>query len=234
MFNALGPEQRHHSGMSPSRAAIVRASSVGWAGVLGAVVLLVALSALGDTPDPHDSSAQTAAYFRDHRADIATGVAIFGVAFALLSVFFAALIVRLWGQPVAATCAGIAAAGTLLLFVGNEVIYETISFRVASDTPASAKPLFLVTIGSVPLLGTTTAVLFASVGYAWRRCALPGRWWSVVSFVAAVAVIPSVVSFADAGFLYPDTQQQVVFTVLMIWTIGTGFLLARDRGRSSA
>jgi hypothetical protein len=47
-------------------------------------------------------------------------------------------------------------------------------------------------------------------------------------------VIPSVVSFADAGFLYPDTQQQVVFTVLMIWTIGTGFLLARDRGRSSA
>jgi hypothetical protein len=222
------------SGAAPSRVTAFRHSGVGWAGVLGAAALLVAFSALGDTPDPHDSSAQTAAYFRGHRTDVATGVAIFGVAFALLSVFFAALLARLRAQPVAAICAGIAAVSTLLLFVVIEVIYETIAFRVASDTPSSAKPLFLVTIAAVPLLGTTSAVLFAATGYAWRRCALPGRLWNVVSFVAAVAVLPSIVSFADAGFLYPDTQQQVVVTVLVIWLVGTGVLLARDRARAGS
>src|SRR3954467_7643248 len=186
--------------MSPSRIAVLRASGSGWAGVLGAITLLDAFSALGDTPDPHDSSTQTAVYFRDHRHDVAVGVAIFAVAFALLSVFFAALVVQLQLEPVAATCAGIAAVSTLMLFVGDQVMSETIAFRVASDTPASAKPLFLVTIATVPLLGMTTAVLFASVGHAWRRVVLPGRWWSVLSLVAALAVFPSVVSFADAGF----------------------------------
>jgi glucan phosphoethanolaminetransferase (alkaline phosphatase superfamily) len=220
--------------MSPLRIAGLRASGAGWAGALGAITLLVAFSALGDTPDPHDSSAQTAVYFQDHRHDVAVGVAIFAVAFALLSVFFAALVVQLRLQPVAATCAGIAAVSTLLLFVLDQVMYETIAFRVASDTPASAKPLFLVTIASVPLLGMTTAVLFASVGYAWRRCALPGRWWSVVSLLAALAVVPSIVSFADAGFFYPDTQQQVVATVLVIWLIGTGVLLAGARRRPTS
>jgi hypothetical protein len=55
-----------------------------------------------------------------------------------------------------------------------------------------------------------------------------------MSFVAAVAVLPSIVSFADAGFLYPDTQQQVVVTVLVIWLVGTGVLLARDRARAGS
>jgi hypothetical protein len=41
-------------------------------------------------------------------------------------------------------------------------------------------------------------------------------------------------SFADAGFFYPDTQQQVVVTVLAIWLIGTGVLLARDRARTAS
>ena len=217
------------AGMPASRAAVVRASSVGWAGVLGAIALLLAFSAVGDTPDPHNSSAQTATYFRDHRSDVAVGVAIFAVAFALLSVFFAGLLASLRSELLAVTCAGIAAVSTLVLLTGIEVIYETIAFRVATDTPASAKPLFLVTIATVPLLGATTAVVFASVGYAWRRSALPGRWWSVVSFIAAVAVLPSIVSFAGAGFFYPDTQQQVVVTVLVLWLVGTGILLARAR-----
>jgi hypothetical protein len=197
----------------------------GIAGLVGVVLALAGLSALGDTPDPHDAAAPTAAYFVEHRESIFTSTTLVALAGIAIIVFLAVLNTRLTdaiARPIAFT-AGI---GIVALLELNELIYATLSYSIGRDSPSTAKSLFAMTIVASVVLSAFVALLLGTV--ALRRGSLP-RWFSYASAAGAVLVVPGLVSFGDTGLLYPDVQQQVVAQVFLLWLVVAAIVIWRSR-----
>jgi hypothetical protein len=226
-----GPRSADADGARPRRG---QRPLFGWAGVGAAVVLTVSLSALGDTPDPHDTGVETASYFADHRSGALLSVALFAPAAILLAWFLAGTSSALLraGRRAAGVLTAVSGGLVLALLAGNAVVYEALALYVATDAPGAAKPLFVATIAMVPVLGPIVGLVLLTIGIgSWPRRLLP-RWWSGVSLLAGVALLPAAGAVADSGFLYADTQQQIIVEVFTSWLVGTG-LLIRSGAESS-
>jgi hypothetical protein len=198
------------------------------AGIAGVVLTLSGLSALGDTPDPHDPADSLAAYFVKHRDAMFTSMTLVTVAGVAIIIFLAVLRTRL-ADDVARAIAFTAGVGIVALLFLNELIYSALGFSIGRDDPANAKSLFALTILSSVLLSALVALLLGTVGA--RRGALP-RWFAYVSFAGAVLVLPGLASFGDTGFLYADVQQQVVAQVFLVWLLVASIVVWRGPART--
>jgi hypothetical protein len=204
----------------------VRVERVGAiAGAVGFVLALAGLSALGDTPDPHDRAAPLATYFVDHRTSMFTSTALLALGGVAIIVFLAVLRTRV-GDAVTQPLVLAAGVGVVALLQLNELVYAALGYSIARDDPETAKSLFALTILSPVLQSPLVALLLATV--ALRRGALP-RWFAYVSAVGAVLVLPGLVSFGDSGFLSPDVQQQVVGQVFFVWVLIAAIVLWRTK-----
>jgi hypothetical protein len=199
------------------------------AGIAGFVLTLVGLSALGDTPDPHERAAPLAAYFVDHRTGMFTSTAFVAFAGVAIIVFLGVLCARM-GDRASRFVAFGAGLGVVAVLELNGLVYATLGYSVGHDDPATAKSLFALTIVATVLIGPLVALLLGTV--ALRHRVLP-RWFAIVSAIGAVLVLPATVSFRDTGFLYPDVQQQVVVQVFLLWLLVAAIVVwtARDPSR---
>jgi hypothetical protein len=202
---------------------------VSGSGVLGGVLMVQAVGTLGDTPDPHDSPTSVAAYFEHHDDDVYVSAALAAFATSALIVFICGLRHRLArsGSPIAATVVLTAALGVTGLLLLNELVYATLSWQIASSSPALAKALFAITILSPTVQGPLCATAFAAAATAaLTRGSLPG-WHAVLGLGAAALTALAGVCFAQGGYFYPDVQQQVVGNAFMLWLLLTAVLCWR-------
>jgi MFS family permease len=194
------------------------------------------LSGVGDAPDPHDSSASTAAHFLAKHDDVLTAAAFGLVAAALVGAFLLGLARRLVraGAPSAAVGVGVGAAFVAMYFAGLHAVYTSLSAYVAEASPEAAKGLFVLTIMATPAFGAAIALVLGSAALgAWRSGSLPA-WWCGITAGAALLAVVAVGSYADSGWFYPDVQQQVVGNILLLWLLVTSVVLAvRARGGRS-
>jgi hypothetical protein len=206
---------------SPARRLLLPGATIG-----AAVVTVLALSAAGDTPDPHDPPASMSAYFVAHRGDIiaAAPLAYVGVLLLLAATFGWARRLHRYGDPtsgVVVAATGTAVAGYL---VALQVVFTSLAYQVAASDPAghTTKALFVPTILAVPAFAAATAALLGAAAVGAVRTGLFPRWWAVLSGVGAAVASVGVVGFAESGYLYPDVQQQWAAQVLTLWLLVTG------------
>jgi hypothetical protein len=203
----------------------------GGAGVAGVVLVIAGISAVGDTPDPHDSASSIAAYFVRNQSAIFASSTLVTVGALAIVVFLAAVRERLRDvdAPVLATLTFAAGAGVVALLVLNEMVYVTLAYTRGGTDPATAKSLFTFTIISSTVQAPLCAALFGAVSIGALRHAILPRWFAWTGIVGAVALLPAAVSYGDTGFFYPDVQQQVVGQLFLLWLLIGGILFLRRR-----
>jgi hypothetical protein len=229
------PPESIDGGSAPRRPSRYALPMVG----LGAVLLTaIAVSGVGDAPDPHDPAAAVPAHFRAVRHAVLVAAPVGYLGAALLVAFVLGLARRIGrgGQDSSAVAAAVGGVLVGLYLVALHAAYTTLAYQPAAASAEASKLLFVATILAVPVLGLAVAVLLGAVGYgAWRSGLLP-RWWAVFSAVGAVVAAVSVVSLGDSGFFSPDVQQQSVSDVLFLWVVLTVITLGiveRRAGRAA-
>ena len=192
----------------------------------GVVVLMVGLSAFGDTPDTRDPTDEVAAWFTDHRTAVLFGVVAVGVA------FFAVLDVALRAvddadrRPARLAQAALTVA-VAVVFLGLLLPYAGLAYVVGEESPESAKAIFSLTLVSTPILALALAVAFGTIAWQGHRAGSARRWFIVVTGVAAALFAWGACSWMARGPMSPDVQQQVVFQTLVIWLVCAGVALRR-------
>ncbi len=202
-------------------------------GVLGVLLTVMGLSGVGDAPDPHDSSARTAAHFLERHDEISIAAALGVVAAALVGAFLLGLARRLVraGAPSPAIGVGVGAMLVATYFAGLHLVYTSLSQYVAEASPETAKGLFVVTIMATPVFGAAVALILGSAAVGARRSGVLPAWWCLITAAAGLVAVIAVGSYADSGWFYPDVQQQVVGNILLLWLLLTSVVLAvRTRG----
>jgi len=197
-------------------------------GLLGVLFTVMGLSGVGDASDPHDSSASVAAHFLRVHDDVLLAAGFGVVAAALIGAFLLGLARRLAsaGAPVAAAGVAVGSVGVAMYFVGLHLVYTSLSSYVAEASPEAAERLFVLKIMATPAFGAALAVVLGSAAVGARRSGMLPTWWCVLTAAGAVVAAVSVGSYADSGWFYPDVQQQVVGTILLVWVLITSVLLA--------
>lgn len=198
-------------------------------GITGTVLLLLALGVLGDTPDPHDAQASIADYFVRHQHQTYVSFALAVAAALLLMIFFVGLRFRLHlaESPISATVALIAALGVLGSLMLNALLYLAFGWQLAAASPATVKPLFVVTILGPLVQGPLAATVLVATGIASRRSAALPRWHALVGFIAAPVLAGAGVAFGQTRYFSPDVQQQVVAQLFLLWILLTAALCFR-------
>lgn len=202
------------------------------AGAATALLLLVGLSGLADATSPQESAQETADLFVERRSDILLA-APFGWAGAAALVVFAVLVVRLLltaGQHSAAIAVAIGAGITAAYHAGIQVVYTTLAYEIAAESPEATKALFVLTILGVPVLGAGVAAMLGGFAYGARAAGLVPAWMVALSALGAVVSCVALVSFAESDLFSPDVQQQIVGGIGTFWPLLAGAVLAW-RGR---
>jgi len=195
----------------------------------------VAVSGFGDTPDPRSTTDEIASYFVSHRTDVLVGVVLLGVALIAMLVVINGLAgdLHLRGretsagvvQSSATVAVGIIAAGMLLPYSG-------LSYIIGAEAPDSAKSVFALTILATPVCALPLAACLGGLAIELGRERLASRWFVWTTGVVAVAMAATACSFAASGALSPDVQQQVLFQLLIVWLILSGFGARSSRLRA--
>jgi hypothetical protein len=201
-------------------------------GVLAVTLSAVALSGVGDAPDPHDPASAVTVHFVAVHDDVLVAAPIGYLGATLMVGFLLGLrhrFVRGIFSPAASVIAS-SAAVVGLYFAALHVVYTTLAYQIAASSPEAAKAVFVLTILAVPVLGVVVAVLVATLAWlAWRTGSMP-RWWCFLSAAGAALSAFAAVSYEDSGFFSPDVQQQVVGNVLFVWILlAAGTLAVRPR-----
>jgi hypothetical protein len=194
------------------------ATAAGWTGV-------------GDAPNPHRPATEISQHFLSSR-DRVLNSAGFGYVGALAFVGFVYLFARRLHRSGAVTSArflivgGVTTASYLVLL---QVLWTTLSYDVAANSPEASKAVFDVTILAAPVLGigVTMTLLGAAIGAS--RARLMPRWWTFPSAAIGVLTALAMVAFADSGFASPDVQQQLIGNALIAWLIMTAAVVATRR-----
>ena len=215
-----------------------RAARAAWptVGLAGVVATVVAVASLGDTPDPHDPAPSIAAFFARHR-DTVLGVSPFGwIGAALLLAFLLSVAGRLPRRGPARPAARLAAY-TFVAYLGGLWLAWTTLAYAADGTPRSAEPsrlLFIATITASPVAGGAVAALMLTVAVGATSGPLGRRWYRALTAAGGLLAAVAVVGHAEAGFLYPDVQQQSALNVAVLWVLLTAGTLAVPIRRASA
>ena len=206
-------------------------------GTIAGIMLLVGVSAFGDTPDTRDSSAQVARYFVDHRTSIFVGVVIVGVSMILMVGTSAriATVLESTGQPVLARIVQSAAAVVAgIVIAGMMLIYAALSYVIGAEVPEMAKGFFELTLVVSPVVALPVAALMSATGLGALRAPEKAGWFGYSSLIAAAIVALMSCGFAASGPASPDVEQQLLFGILAIWLIASGRGLSRLRGAKAA
>lgn len=199
-------------------------------GFVGGLLLLQAVGAIGDAPDPHDPADSVVTYFRAHRNSVYVSTALASAAGPLLVAFLLGLRARVRpGGSIAADTALVAGLTMLGLLGLNELIYLNLAWQADMIGAAEAKPLFVFTILSAVVQGPVCATLFVGVSIAASRCRALPRWHVVAGACVGLVVAASAGAFAQRGYLYADVQQQVVGGLFVLWILVTSACLSTGK-----
>jgi hypothetical protein len=205
---------------------------LGWlaAGVAGVVLLGVACSAAGDTPDPHDSAASMAAYFAAHRADILGAGPAGWVGTGLVLAFGLHVVSRGVRDRTARSVGVLATAGLAAYLSGLLLALSTLAWSAGPGSGPPADPaaaeavrlLFVITICASPVAGGARALLLGVVALASRTGPWVSTWYRLLTGAGGLVAGLAVLGHAESGFFYADVQQQWVLNVLVLWVLVTG------------
>lgn len=204
-------------------------------GVLAGITLGVAVSAFGDTPDPRSTTEDIASYFIRHRVDVFVGVVLLGIALMAILVVVnglaADLHVRGQGNP-ARLAQSSATVVVGVIVMGMLVPYAGLSYVIGAEAPDAAKGLFALTILTTPVCALPLAACLAALAVGFRRARLGRPWFVCFTGIAAVLMAVTGCSFAGSGAFSPDVQQEVMFQLLIVWLILSGFGRSHMVGRA--
>ena len=215
-----------------------RAARAAWptVGLAGALATIVSVASLGDTPDPHDPAPTIAAFFVRHRDTVLGASPLGWVGAALLLAFLLAVARQLPRRGPVRPAAQLAAY-TFVGYLGGLWLAWTTLAYAADGTTSAAEPsrlLFIATITASPIAGSAVAALMLTVAAGATAGPLARRWYRAVTAAGGLLAAVAVVGHADAGFLYPDVQQQSVLNVAVVWVLLTAGTLAVPTRHASA
>jgi hypothetical protein len=95
--------------------------------------------------------------------------------------------------------AGIATA----YHAGIQVVYTTLAYEIAADSPEATKALFVLTILGVPVLGAGVAALLGGLAYGARAARLVPAWMVALSVLGAVVSCVALVSLDESDLFSP-------------------------------
>ena len=198
-------------------------------GVAAFLLTFVALSGVGDAPDPHDPPESMAAHFLLVRDDVLLTAPMGILGAVALGAFVLAVAHRLQdrgerGAASAVKAGGLLAAGYLALL---HVVYASLAYEVAASSPQATEGLFVPTILAAPVFGAGVGLALGGAAYGAIRTGLLPRWWAAASALGAAVASVAVFSYADSDAFSPDVQQQVVGGVLQLWVLLTTVTLFR-------
>jgi len=196
------------------------ATAAGWTGV-------------GDAPHPQRPAAEISQHFVSSR-DRVLNSGGFGYVGALAFVGFAYLFARRLYRRGAVTSAHFLIVGgaiTASYLVLLQVLWTTLSYEVAANSPEASKALFDVTILAAPVFGIGVSMTLLGAAIGALRARLMPRWWTFASAAIGVLVALAMVAFEDSGFASPDVQQQLIGNALIAWLIVTAAVVATRRQR---
>lgn len=208
-------------------------------GVAAGVILGVAVSTFGDTPDPRSSTQDIAGYFVVHRVDVFVGVVLLGTAGMAFLAVVSGLAADLHARGREATARVAQSSATVavgVIMMGMVVPYASLGYIIGAETPDAAKGLFALTILTSPLCAVPLATCLGALAFGFRRARLAKPWFVWFTAVAALLLAVTACSFARSGAFSPDVQQQVLFQLLIVWLILSGFgskSSLRDRSESA-
>jgi hypothetical protein len=188
------------------------------------VLTSLGLSGIGDAPDPHASSRAIATWFTARRSEI-LHAAPFGYLGALAIVALTVAMVRdAHARPAGTSRTRALLAGgvvTATYLVGAHIAWSSNSYLIAESSPAAAKAVFVLTIVSIPVFAIGVSLL-AGAGALLAVRGAARRWWCISSAAIATTASLGIAAIADQGFFSPDTQQQVIGNLLLVWLLITG------------
>lgn len=200
--------------------------------ILSALVAAVATGAgwsgVGDAPHPRRPAAEISQHFVSSREAV-LHAAGFGYVGALAFLAFVYLFARWLRRNSAVSAARFVIAGgviTTSYLVLLQVLWTTLSYDVAENSPEASKALFDVTFLAVPLFGLGISAMLLAAAIGASRARLMPRWWCLASAVVGVVAAFGIVAFEDSGFASPDVQQQFDGNVLLVWMLLTAGVLA--------
>jgi hypothetical protein len=205
-------------------------------GVVGAVATVLGFASLGDTPDPHDPDTRIAAFFADNRDTVLGASPLGWTGDALLLAFLLGVVRELPRRSPAVALARFAAYTFVAYLAGLWLAWTTLAYA-ADGTSAGAQPsrlLFIATITASPVAGGAVAALLLTVAVTATDGLLGGRGYRLVTGAGGLLAGAAVFGHAEAGFFYPDVQQQYVANVAVLWVLLTAGVLAASRNASRA
>jgi hypothetical protein len=206
----------------PRHGLLVRAPS---AGVHGGILMVVAGSLFGDTPDTRDSTAEIARYFVEHRTNVLTGVVLSAGALLCMLTVTATVsdLLELGGDRRRAKLMQSSAtvAATVMLCV-TYLTLAALSYVVSSEAPHMAKGLFELTLVAAPITAGPLAVVMWCTATGLQSTGKIRGWFRTLSGVFCAGFGLAACGFAYSGPLSPDVGQQIVLTQLLVWLLASG------------
>lgn len=194
-------------------------------------VLYVALDIViglmaGAPPSPAAPEDEIVAYIADHRAGLAVGLWLFGLATIPLLWWFGCLWVRMIHAE--ADTSRLAVVSLTGLLLGG-------TMALASAVVMAALGLLPTDADGVVTLYTLAAVFLSAAGFGLAaRSKTITRWLVVVGLMSALALLVSAVLGALSNKATPNTISLVGFVLWLVWILGVGYRMWNDDARTSS
>ena len=204
---------------SPDRAPFRRRAVLPLVGILGGFLSTAGLAGVGDAPDPHDTAAQMAAHFLEHRDAVLASAPLGYLGATGIAAFSFGLARRLYraGRRSPAVLVAAGGAGVAMYMFAIHVVYTTLAFQIAGTSAEATKSLFMLTIMATPAYGFATAVMVGATAWGMRGTGILPRWLLRGSAAGAFIAVLSFFGLAESDFWYPDNQQQFVANVALLF-----------------
>ena len=205
------------------------ARSAAFAGVAFVVLTIAGTFAPGAAPASDASTAEIAAYFRDHSGAIKAQLLLGGLGIAALMWWFGALwrlMSRAEGErPRLAIVAAVSLASALTLAIMNGVANATAAQRAAS--PETTHLLYTLSFVVIAAAGFGLGIFLTAASLVTYRSKLAPRWISVVGFAAAIAFVVGGLGTVSDGSTV-NAIGLVAFLIWCVWILAMSTVMWRD------
>ena len=206
------------------------------AGVLHVALDVVVGAMAGAAPSPAAPEGEILAYIADHRAGLAVGLWLFGLATVPLLWWFGSPWVRMV-QAEAGTPRLAVVSPTGLLLGGTMALASAVVMAALGLLPSDADALVtLYTLAAVFLsaAGFGLAALLIATNVLAARSNTIARWLVVLGLVSALAFLVSAVLGAVSNDATSNTVSLVGFVLWLVWILGVSYRMWNDDARTSS
>jgi hypothetical protein len=202
-------------------------------GIAAVVLIAVGFASSGSNPSWTASGSSIAQSYASHHDSGLASVIIVGVGLMALIWFAATLgsVLRANGEDRLGSVVLAGAVTFVSIFAIAGVVQWTLFYGSAGGDPLLTKTLFQMQSLALSLAFLPFAlIVFASAVAAARSKIFPG-WYSIISGLAALAIVVGVGTLAHSGAFSPNGGYILIaLLALAIWLVVTSILLMRGHG----